>query len=41
MLRDLDAEDRIVEVEVSKKQLEVNFRFIEPFRDEDPTHEKY
>ena len=41
VLRDLDADDRVVDVEVSKKRLEVDFGFIEPFRDENPTHEKY
>ena len=40
VLRNLESEDRVVNVEVADKNLTVNFGYIEPFY-EDPTHEKY
>ena len=41
VLRNLDPEPQVVNVEVGKRRLEVYFGVVEPFRHEDPTHEKY
>ncbi|MEP3279865.1 MAG: PIN domain-containing protein [Stappiaceae bacterium] len=39
--RDLDPEPNPISVTVVKDRLEVNFGYVEPFPNEDPTHEKY
>ncbi|MFO6462798.1 PIN domain-containing protein [Jannaschia sp. KMU-145] len=39
--RDLDPEPTPVSADVVKDRLEVNFGHVEPFPNEDPTHEKY
>ena len=39
--RDLDPEPVPLTVDVVKDRLEVNFGYVEPFPNEDPTHEKY
>ncbi|MFC2966871.1 PIN domain-containing protein [Acidimangrovimonas pyrenivorans] len=39
--RDLDPEPEPISVAVVKDRLEVNFGYVEPFPNEDPTHEKY
>jgi hypothetical protein len=41
VLRNLDPEPQVVDVEVGKRRLEVDFGAVEPFPHEDPTHEKY
>jgi hypothetical protein len=41
VLRDLEPEPQVVEAELTKRDLWVNFGYVEPFRGEDPTHEKY
>jgi hypothetical protein len=39
--RDLDPEPKPISVTVVKDRLEVNFGYVEPFPNEDPSHEKY
>jgi hypothetical protein len=39
--RAIDAEPEVVGIEVATKRLDVDFGYIEPFPNEDPTHEKY
>lgn len=41
MAREQDGEPAATEVQVAKQRFEVDFGYVEPFRNEDPTHEKY
>lgn len=41
VLRDLEDEPQVVDVEVSVRVSEIDFGYVEPFPGEDPTHEKY
>lgn len=36
-----DGEPEVIEAEVAKQRLTADFGYVEPFRNEDPTHEKY
>jgi hypothetical protein len=37
----MSPEPHIIDVEVAKKRLEVDFGYVQPFSNEDPTFEKY
>jgi hypothetical protein len=39
--RSVDGAPEVFEAEVSKQRFTVDFGYVEPFRNEDPTHEKY
>ncbi len=41
ILRDFDTEPQVVEVEVVKENIEVDFGYVAPFFHEEPEHEKY
>jgi hypothetical protein len=39
--RNMSPELHVIDVEVAKKRLEVDFGYVQPFPNEDPTFEKY
>ena len=39
--RDISNEPNVIAVEVAKNRIEVDFGYVQPFGDEDPTFEKY
>ena len=41
VLQDIDPAPQVVDVEVAMKRIEVDFGYVTPIPNEDPTHEKY